>query len=173
MNESYLLVDSTYVSGIDSIYQTMKRLSIIAVFLLICSIGYGQKWTMVYQNDAKGAMVSGSLNELIEAVRAGLPIRVGWSGQSPTDPNRKVEHVANAKFLTIMSNKTVFAQIDPIIGQTPDFTKQFIELKEGTTWVMIAASNGKSDSMMTDTKTGEIIGHGENARAIDWYVLKQ
>lgn len=128
---------------------------------------------MVYQNDAKGRQVLGSLNELIEAVRSGLPIRVGWSSQSPSNPDRKVEHFAEAKFLTIMSDKTVFAQIDPIIGQTPDFTRQFIELKEGTTWVMIAASNGKSDAMMTDTKTGELIGHDEAARAIDWYVLKQ
>lgn len=151
----------------------MKRLSIIVVLLLICSIGHAQKWTRVYQNDAEGKAVSGSVKGLIEAVRAGLPIRVGWSGQSPTNPRIKVEHIADAKFLTIMSDETVFAQIDPIIGQTPDFDQQFIQLKEGTSWVLIAASNGKSDAMTTNTTTGEVLGHNQRARAIDWYVLKQ
>lgn len=151
----------------------MKRLSIITILLLICTIGQAQEWTRVYQNDAAGKAVSGTIKELIEAVRAGLPVRVGWSGQSPTNPRIKVEHVADAKFLTIMSNETVFAQIDPIIGQTPDFDQQFIELKEGSSWVLIAASNGKSDAMMTNTKTGEVLGHNQTGRAIDWYVLKQ
>ncbi|MCE7991106.1 MAG: hypothetical protein HEP71_03965 [Roseivirga sp.] len=151
----------------------MKRLTITTLLLLICSIGYAQKWTRVYQNDREGKRVSGSIEQLMEAVREGLPVRIGWGSQRPGDPKRKVEHMADAKFLTIMSDETVFAQIDPIIGQTPKFDQQFIELKEGASWVLIAASNGKSDTMMTNTQTGEILGHRELALAIDWYVLKQ
>lgn len=151
----------------------MKKLSIIAVLLFVSTVAYSQQWTRVYQNDAEGNTISGSLNDLIRDVRDGLSIRIGWSSQNATDPKRKVEHRAEAKFLTIMSDKTVFAQIDPIIGQTPDFTKQFIALKEGTSWVLIAASNGKSDAMMTNTETGKVLGHNESPRAIDWYVLKQ
>lgn len=143
------------------------------MLLLICTIGYAQKWTRVYQNDAEGKAVSGSIEELIGAIRGGFPIRIGWGSQSPNESKRKVEHIADAKFLTIMSDETVFAQIDPIIGQTPDFDRQFIELKEGSSWVLIAASNGKSDAMMTNTKTGEVLGHNQRARAIDWYMLKQ
>ena len=151
----------------------MKKSLLIIAMMLFTTLTYSQKWTLVYQNDAQGETVSGSLEDLRSAVRDGLPIRIGWQAQSSTNPKIKVEHVADAKFLTIMSDEVVFAQIDPIVGQTPDFDDQFIELKENVAWVMIAASNGKADTMMRNVMTGEVMGHNKRPRAIDWYVLKQ
>jgi hypothetical protein len=104
----------------------MKKLAVTLFLFFICFTSHAQRWTLVYQNDAQGDRVTGSIDNLVNAVREGLPIRVGWKSQSAADSKRKVEHLAEAKFLTIMSDKVVFAQIDPIIGQTPDFEKQFI-----------------------------------------------
>ena len=151
----------------------MKRSLFTFIFLLMVTATYGQKWTLMYQNDAQGNTVSGSLDNLRAAVRDGLPIRVAWKHQSVSNPKIKVEHIADAKFLTIMSDEVVFAQIDPIVGQTPNFDDQFIELKENLSWVLMAASNGKSDMMMRNVMTGEIVSHNERPLAIDWYVLNQ
>lgn len=145
----------------------------IAVGLLLVGSLCAQKWGVVYQNDAEGNKMKGSMEALIQAVRDGLPMRVAWSGQSKTDPRIKVEHVADAKFLTIMSDEVVFVQIDPIIGQTPDFEKQFIELKENTSWVSIMSTNGKCDNVMRNLITGEIIGHNKVQRAVTWFVREQ
>ncbi|MEN0005356.1 MAG: hypothetical protein AAF798_14485 [Bacteroidota bacterium] len=153
----------------------MKYLSL----LLLCFFSFGSfsglsaqesSWRLVYENDAKGQAVQGKLEELIAAVRAGQEIRIYWSSYRVSDPAIKVEHVADAKFLTIMSDEIVFAQIDPIIGQTPDFEVQEIKLKENLAWSFIAASNGKTDQMMRNVMTGEILGHATRQRGIKWFV---
>ena len=68
-------------------------------------------WRMVYANDAQGAAVAGSKDALVEAVRAGSPVRVYFGGG-------RVEHVADVQFLTIFDGE-VFAQLTPIEGPAP------------------------------------------------------
>ncbi|HZR05788.1 MAG TPA: hypothetical protein VFA61_08175 [Candidatus Udaeobacter sp.] len=98
-------------------------LSVLASISLFGQSNENQKveggWSLVYANNENGTRVSGDLGELISAVRNGEPIRIGWTIEHPTDKSLKVEHFADAKFITILSNYSVFAQIEPIIGQTP------------------------------------------------------
>ncbi|GAA4274272.1 hypothetical protein GCM10022258_35680 [Aquimarina gracilis] len=127
-------------------------------------------WKLIYHNDKDGKTIEGKITHLIEAVRQGKKIRIYWSSQRKNDTTKKVEHFAEAKFLTVLSDTIVFAQIDPIIGQTPSFEKQTIQLKENLEWSLIAASNGKSDTMMRNVITGEIIGHGQGKFGIKWFI---
>ncbi len=129
-------------------------------------------WRLVYENDENGNAVKGSLDELIALIRSGEEVRISWGGQSPDDPIRKVEHFADAKFLTIMSDRTVQAQIDPITGQTPDFDDQSISFKENLEWSMIASSNGKTDRMMRNPITGEIASHQIRKAKVSWFVRR-
>ncbi|MEL6142064.1 MAG: hypothetical protein AAFU67_10640, partial [Bacteroidota bacterium] len=129
-----------------------------------------EEWKLLYENDVEGNAVHGNITDLIAAVRSGNTIKLFWSHQSLNDPNRKVEHIAIAKFLTVMSDQTVMAQIDPIIGQTPDFTEQKILLKENLSWVLLASTNGKSDSMTRNMVTGEIVSHNQRPMAFKWFV---
>ena len=150
----------------------MKKSYLFLLFAICSFTVQAQTWELVYHNDLDGNPVSGSQEDLIQAVRDGQDIRLAWWSQSSKDPKRKVEHLADAKFLTIMSDIVVFAQIDPIYGQTPDFEEQKITLKENLQWVMIAGTNGKFESMMTDIITGEIKGHGIRQLPFKWYVKK-
>ena len=106
----------------------MKTALIVGLSIL-ASIGlFGQNienqkvedgWSLVYANNENGNRVSGDLGKLISAIRNGEPIRLGWTVEHPTDKSVKVEHFADAKFITILSDSTVFAQIEPIIGKRP------------------------------------------------------
>ena len=159
----------------------MKRPILISILCIITILSssslmspayaQGGNWQLIYENDAAGKTVQGALETLLTAVRAGKEIRIGWSSQRPDNPKIKVEHMANAKFLTIMSDAIVFAQIDPIIGQTPQFEQQEVILKENLEWSMIAGSNGKSDSIMRNTASGKIEGHNKRPRGIKWFVF--
>ncbi len=153
----------------------MKKHLFLTVVLFVSLTTLAQdnsKWKLVYHNDKDGKTVDGKIENLIEAVRLGEQIRIYWSSQRKSDATKKVEHFADAKFLTILSDTIVFAQIDPIIGQTPNFDSQTIQLKENLEWSLIASSNGKSDNMMRNVVTGEILGHGIGAFAIKWYIRK-
>ncbi len=153
----------------------MKKQFALLLFLFSTLTAASQEynhWQLLYSNDENGKSLAGDINSLIKAVRNGEEIRIYWSSQRPNDPTIKVEHFADAKFLTILSDTVVFAQIDPIIGQSPSFKNQTISLKENLEWSMIAASNGKTDTMMRNVISGEILGHGIQGRAIKWYCKK-
>ncbi len=145
--------------------------TIFTILLLAAIVTQAQvSWTMVYHNDSEGKRENGNIGDLIEAIRNGKEIRMAWWAQSPSNPKRKVEHLADASFLTIMSDSIVFGQIEPIYGQTPDFNDFTVTLKENLEWVMIGGTNGNSDAMTSNTITGEILGHSKRKRAFKWYV---
>ena len=136
-------------------------------------ISQSPSWKLVYENDASGNSTFGELDSLVHAIRSGAEVRIAWSGGRPNDSLIRVEHLANAKFLTIMSSgKSVQAQIDPIIGQTPDFENQQISFKENLSWCLLASSNGKADHLMRNMITGEIISHQIRQRSFKWFVRK-
>jgi hypothetical protein len=157
----------------------MKTALIVGLSILASISLFGEKkgnqqkvedgWSLVYSNDENGNRVSGDLGKLISAIRNGEQIRIGWTIEDPTDKSLKVEHSADAKFITILSDSTVFAQIDPIIGQTPSVKDKTVTLKENIEWSFSASSLGNNDSMNINTKTGEIVDHKPFKCGIKWF----
>lgn len=150
----------------------MKILIFVLLSLMTSSLMAQNHWKLVYENDADGNSVAGNLAELITVIRSGEEVRLGWLIQSTKDPSWKIEHFAEAKFITIMNDGTVQAQIDPIIGQTPDLDELQIVFKENLEWSMIASTNGKTDRMMRNPVTGEITGHQIRKGGIKWFVKR-
>lgn len=87
-------------------------------------------WVLIYENDAEGNQIQGDKEKLIQALRQGKEIRIAWVHQSLSNPKIKVGHLADAKFLTLMSDQTILAQIGLIVGQSPYFETQEIFLKK-------------------------------------------
>ncbi|MBI3792033.1 MAG: hypothetical protein HY275_14305 [Gemmatimonadetes bacterium] len=77
-------------------------------------------WRLVYATDSAGRVSAGDKAALLRAVRAGLPVRVGFaiSWRAKDGSQDGVEHVADARFLTIHRDE-VSAQLAPILGQAP------------------------------------------------------
>ncbi len=146
-------------------------------FLLISLIGFSQEnWTLIYENDAEGNTVSGTLDELISVIRKGETVRIYFQMGRQNESNVYVEHTAQVQYFTIMNSpkgQWVTAQIDPIIGQIPDFEKEQVLLKENLEWSLIAATNGKNDTMTRNVITGEILGHQIHKWGTKWYVEKK
>ena len=139
------------------------------VLILFCSCQVpnppAQGWHKVFQNDEKGAVTFGDKEKLIEAVRLGCPVRIGWGGN-------RVEHVADAAFLTILEGE-VFAQIDKIVGQAPRIEGDTVKIRFRTQnhWTKIAGTNGYSTGLMTDYFQDTIAGGGTDRYAAStWYV---
>ncbi|MEK6153102.1 hypothetical protein WIW50_07575 [Flavobacteriaceae bacterium 3-367] len=153
----------------------MKK-NVLLLALFVCSWNLWSQdqgpWELVYHNDKSGKALVGDIQTLIEDVRKGERVRIYWFFQHPTDKTIKVEHLTEAKFLTVLSDSVVLAQIDPIIGQSPDFVAQRIDLKENLEWSFIAASNGKCDTMTRNSATGEIVEHRPRAFEIKWFVQR-
>lgn len=156
--------------------QRLFFLGLISLFLLSISSCTQQKdngWELVYKNDAEGNAVYGSKEDLIDAVRAGNSIRVGFGFRSRRDSTRTIEHVTDAKFLTILDGEHVFAQVPQIIGQRPtgqgDDAKIFF--RENNKWTKMAGTNGFSTGLMVDFISDTLVNHGaDNRIGTSWYV---
>lgn len=141
-------------------------LLLIAFFSCESSSKGQQGWQMVFQNNANGEVVFGDKSKLIDAVRLGYPVRLGWGGNS-------VEHVTDAAFLTIFEGE-VFAQTNSIIGQAPRVDGDTVKIRFRTQnhWTKIAGTNGYSTGLMTNYMQDTIAGGGTDGRAsARWYVL--
>ena len=145
---------------------------LLPYFILLCLLTNCQSptptasgWQLVYKNDADGQALFGNKEQLLDAVRLGYPIRIGWG-------SNRVEHVATADFLTIFNGSEVFAQIKPIIGQRPQVNGDSLKIsfRTNNNWVKMAGTNGFSTSLMTDYMQDTIVGGGERYTATTWYV---
>jgi len=141
---------------------------ILVIALSACNTSYKNEggWQKVFQNNEKGESLFGEKKDLLDAVRLGYPIRIGWG-------SRRVEHVAEAEFLTIFQGKEVFAQIRTIIGQAPSIQNDSlkIKLRNENHWTKIAATNGYSNTLMTNYLNDTIVGGREGYSSATWYVL--
>ena len=151
-------------------YNWIKASFIILMFFCSCNPNPTKEsrggWQMVFKNDANGKVIYGDKGELIDAVRLGYPIRIGWG-------SARVEHVANADFLTIFEGE-VFAQIKTIVGQAPRIDGDSIKIRFRTQnhWTKMAGTNGYSTSFMTDYFKDTLVGGGtDRYTATTWYVL--
>jgi hypothetical protein len=123
-------------------------------------------WQKVFQNDKNGETIFGKKEMLIDAVRLGYPVRIGWG-------SNRIEHITDASFLSIFQGKEVFAQIKPIIGQEPriDNDSLKIRFRKENNWVKIAGTNGYSSGFMTNYLSDSIAGGGQDRyNSTTWYV---
>ncbi len=150
------------------------KLYIIISFLVFSAVGFSQDgWKLIYENDAEGNPVNGDLEELILAIRNGEMVRIYYNSKKAKHSNTYVEHTALVKFFTIMNSpqgRFVTAQIDPIIGQIPDFEEEKVVLKENLEWSLIASTNGKNDTMTRNLISGEIVGHQIRKWGTKWFI---
>ncbi|NRB48625.1 MAG: hypothetical protein HRU41_13190 [Saprospiraceae bacterium] len=130
-------------------------------------------WQLVYRNGPDGEALAGEKADLLEAVRNGYPIRMGWGIRRPSDTTKSVEHVADAIFMTIANGTEVFAQSVQIIGQAPDLNGPDLKMRfrEENQWVRMAGTNGYSTSLMTNFIQDTLVNYGQDRQAgTSWYV---
>lgn len=123
-------------------------------------------WQKVYQNDQDGQSMYGEKDKLLNAVRLGYPVRIGWGSS-------RIEHVADADFLTIFQGEEVFAQIKKIIGQAPSIQNDSLKInfRKENHWTKIASTNGYTSTLMTNYLNDSIVGGRERYSTTTWYVL--
>jgi hypothetical protein len=97
-----------------------------------------------------GTVSNGSKDILIKAVRAGFPIRVGWSLDFDKDGKAELVHFADAIFLTEFEGE-IFAQINEIQRQAPLRGKRRIDLGEKPLrWTGLLGTNGFLEHRFND-----------------------
>jgi len=113
------------------------------VFLFVTNLSIGQNSNVLLKTNFEGKVVEGSIQNLIDNIRKGEKIRIGWGLDFNKDGKADLEHWIDANFLSIL-NGHVFNQIEPIYAQGPNMTLPQIEIgNSNMKWTAIVGTNGK------------------------------
>ncbi|KAA1245276.1 hypothetical protein [Aquimarina sp. RZ0] len=124
-----------------------NQLLYLFISLLSMSIFSQSKYSIIYEADANGKLISGNINDLKTVVQNGNPIRVGWvlKLQNEKGEIKELEHWTDTKFLTIIDDN-IYAQIHSIYQQMTDFNNPEGALKfldnQPDGWVAIISTSG-------------------------------
>jgi hypothetical protein len=130
-----------------------------------------EEWIPVYVNASDGTAEQGSKQSLIDAVRAGRPIQIGW-GYSATSGDRpiQVEHIASPVFVSVIDGVHVVAQLQEHIAQ-----KSYVDVKGAVfgspevMWRGLLSTTGVFDAVMVNRTTGAPRHMPQRARLV-WFV---
>jgi len=126
-------------------------------------------WELAYSNSYDGSTLFGDKEKLIELIRQGSPLRIGFGGHRKNDTLISIEHFADAQFVTITNSNEVFAQISTMT------------FKESSEWSMIACTNGQIstlsidyiiDSLSTPKIQNRSTSPNTQNRGFSWYVQR-
>ncbi|WP_422858642.1 hypothetical protein ACOKFD_14940 [Flagellimonas sp. S174] len=148
--------------------------SILAVFIIIqigCSQKRNDEWQLIFETDKNGQISYGSKDNLIELVRKGYPVRIGWESMGKTS----VEHTIDVRFLTVANETEVFAMLEPFWAQRPNLksdTLSIIPIANETHWIL--STNGLRSSMMANKVNDTVINYEPQlfGYPIKWFVKK-
>ena len=128
--------------------------SIFTIFILISGFFvyevFGQSNNgneIIYEADRDGNSIKGNLEELLDYVQSGNPVRVGWVLKMIHPQSKdtlEMQHWSDAGFITTLRGH-VFAQIKPIFQQGPGLDippNVFLVNGEPNGWVAILGTTG-------------------------------
>lgn len=122
------------------------KMALTLIFILCSTIVCGQKSEILLKTDFDGKVTDGSIETLIETIKVGERIRIGWQLDFNEDSVPDLEHWIDANFLTII-NGHVFNQIEPIYAQAPMADIPQVEISNSPMqWTGIIGTNGKLKS---------------------------
>ena len=156
----------------------MRRIGLLLFLIVIFSCETSTStqendWQLVYRNDADGKTLFGEKQELLNAVRNGNSVKIGFGGQLRRDTTLTIEHVFEAHFFTILNDSEVYAQMSPIIGQNPLIEKDTTNiLFRNTQWNIIVGTNGFSDRLTMSLSQDTILSQNQRKMNVSWFVKK-
>lgn len=123
------------------IYDKIYFMIITFVILLLAAPSFGQH-QIILSTNFDGEVTKGSKEALIEEIRKGSSVRVGYQLDFDKDKVADFDHWTTAEFITIL-NGEVFTQIRNINLQIPKLDIPQIDIiPVNTMWTAILGSNG-------------------------------
>lgn len=138
---------------------------------LLVTTAKKENWQVVYKTDKTGAKLIGSKQNLIDAIRQGLDVKIGWGFKGTA---HSIEHVSTPIWLGVLDEKEVIAHLSPQVLSKTDWDNLSAsyndpsKLKEE--WRVVISTNGAFDAVWYDKKTNEQIKRMPQQHPITWLV---
>ena len=129
-------------------------------------------WKAVYKHDKNGDALNGSIDSLINGIRNGYDVRIGWGWEREVaDSILRLEHMAEPLFLTIIQEKNVSVVIDahPLLQSYLDVENQKFG-EGGHIWQCVLTTKGTFNAQVHERSTGELIKDWPQRHKMIWFL---
>lgn len=138
-------------------------------FLLSCREG-NLNYKIVYKNDKEGNTIVGSKEQLIQSIRGGSSIKVGWGVKGKT---HSIEHLSEPIWIAVLDEKEVIAHLDAQILSKTEWDDLTANYSDSTLlhqeWRVVLTTKGEFDAVWYDRKEGKISKRRPQNHTITWF----
>ena len=133
-----------------------------------------QAWQLVYQHSLDGQPITGSVDDLIHALKGGSPIRVSWGGMDGAAGGEDswIEF-AEPDFTTVIDDSAVVVQFPLSFIQTSytDVGEAYLATNPPIGWRALISTDGTYHQFHYDLRTGEITRDMYARTQVSWFAL--
>lgn len=127
-------------------------------------------WKVVLKTDKEGAVLEGSKDALMAAIRGGADIKIGWGAKRE---DLSIEHLSKPIWLAVLSEKEVMAHLDPQVlsgidwdGLNASYEDVSLLQKE---WRVVLTTKGDFDAVWYDKKADTLIRRWPQKHIMTWF----
>ena len=157
----------------------IDKRNVAILFFLVSILGTGlscethnndRGLTVLYKNDKEGNTLLGSKSKVVNAIRKGADIKIGWQSVGKT---RKIEHLSTPVWLAVLNEREVVAYLDPQIFATMDWdnlSASYIDYKKlDIEWRVVLTTSGNFDAVWYDRKADTVIRRVPQNHQMTWF----
>lgn len=129
-------------------------------------------WQLIFKHDEEGNSIGGSKEELIQAIRSGYSVRIGWGWERERDGEvLHLEHIATPLYLSIIKDDLVSAIIDahPLLESYIDENNQAFS-ESGHYWQCVMTSAGTFNARVYHRGSGKLLKDWPQRHILSWFV---
>jgi len=154
----------------------MKKFSFITLLLVLmsCSPSHKQhisQWTIAYKNDKQGNTIIGSKKQLINAIRQGASVKIGWGGKGE---NHSIEHLSVPIWIAVLDESEVIAHLAPQVLSMTDWDNLSANYQDEnsakTQWRVVITTKGEFDAIRIDRNSYKINKRVPQNHTMTWFV---
>ncbi len=151
----------------------MLRIVIALSILLLYSCGsefQKSEFQLVYKNDKEGQTISGSKEALIQYIRGGAEIKIGWGAKGG---NHAIEHLCDPIWLSVLDESEVICHLDPQVLSKIDWENSSASYADSTLlnqeWRVVITTKGEFDAIWYDRKNNSLIKRVPQNHTMSWF----
>lgn len=165
----------TYINekAFNELNQKMNRIFIAFSIILMVSCNSEKSdldFKIIYKNDKEGNSLIGSKEALIDHVRGGATIKIGWGSKGKT---HSIEHLSEPIWIAVLDESEVIAHLDAQVLSKIDWVSLSANYADSTLlnqeWRVVLTSKGEFDAVWYDRNIGKVIKRRPQNHTITWF----
>ena len=143
----------------------------LSVLLISCqSENKNADYQIVYKNDKEGNTLIGSKEALINYIRGGAEIKIGWGTEGKS---HRIEHLSEPIWIAVLDESEVIAHLNTQVLSTIDWNNLSANYADSTLlnqeWRVVITTKGEFDAVWTDSNNNEVIKRRPQNHIISWF----